>query len=299
MPANKTRRPSAERPAAHKPKLGQTFLRDRSAAQRIVAALGDMSHSTVVEIGPGAGILTELLSPTAGRLVAIEIDRVLAAQLRMKLGRRTNVEIIEADVLDVNFQALLGPRPGPQPGIQPQQTVGGKAQVIGNLPYYLTSDILLRLFELHQLFDRMVIMVQREVAERIAAKPGTRDYGLLSATAQLHAKVEQLFTLPPAAFNPPPQVHSSVLRLTMAPRWQELRVPLAPFVDFLKLGFGQKRKTLVNNMKTRYPSDVLRSALKSAGAPSDARAEALSLDKMAAIFRELWPGAPQDRALLL
>src|SRR5437870_1808607 len=106
-----SRRPSSDRPAARKPKLGQTFLRDHSA-----------------------GILTGLIAPSAERLVAIEIDRVLAAQLRMKLSSRPTVEFIEADVLDVNFQSLLGPRPGPQPGIQPQQTVGGKAQVIGNLP---------------------------------------------------------------------------------------------------------------------------------------------------------------------
>src|SRR5258706_7992621 len=243
--SKQTRRPSADRPAAPKPKLGQNFLRDRGAAQRIVDAVGDARERTVVEIGPGQGVLTELLAERTDRLLAVELDRVLAAQLRMKFARRANVEIIEADVLDVNFHALLRSKADPMPGMPPPLHDPGRAHVVGNLPYYITSDILLRLFKLHELFERIIIMVQKEVADRIAAAPGGRDYGLLSATTQLHAKVETLFTLPPGAFAPPPKVHSTVLRLTIAPRWQKLRVPLAPFIDFLKLSFGQKRKTLV------------------------------------------------------
>lgn len=274
-------------PRRDKPKLGQNFLRDTGAARRIVEALGDIGERTVIEIGPGPGILTELLAGKAQHLIAVELDRILAAQLRMKVGQRARVEIIEADVLTVNFRALLAARAAPQAGIAPEQVAAPKASVIGNLPYYITSDILLRLFELHGLFDQIVIMVQREVAERIAAEPGSRDYGLLSATAQLHARVETLFTLPPDAFVPPPQVHSSVLRLTIAPQWEVLRVPLQPFVDFLKLSFGQKRKTLVNNLKARYGGEALRHALKAAGVKADARAEAIGLEKMAVVFREL------------
>jgi 16S rRNA (adenine1518-N6/adenine1519-N6)-dimethyltransferase len=161
--------------------------------------------------------------------------------------------------------------------------------VIGNLPYYITSDIILRILELHEHIERAVIMVQREVADRLAAEPGSRDYGLLSATTQLFARVDNLFTLPPGAFSPPPQVHSSVVRLTMAPRLQELQVEEGPFIAFLKLAFAQKRKTLVNNLKERYDAKAIREALKAAGLRADVRAEAIALEKMAALFRALQP----------
>src|SRR5207237_936149 len=123
--------------------------------------------------------------------------------------------------------------------------------------------------------DVIVIMVQREVADRIAAKPGTRDYGLLSATAQLYAKVEKLFTLAPDAFDPPPKVHSTVLRLTMAPRLKQLGVAEDSFIDFLKLSFGQKRKTLWNNLKLQYQPALLKAALEKTGIKANVRAEAL------------------------
>jgi 16S rRNA (adenine1518-N6/adenine1519-N6)-dimethyltransferase len=284
--------PGTKRPrppfSGKRPKLGQNFLHDHGAARKIVDALGDVSERNVVEIGPGQGILTELLLPRAGRLVCIELDRVLAAQLRLKHARAENLEIIEADVLKVNFPALLTERPTPLI----TRVAPGQADVVGNLPYYITSDILLRLFEFHEFFDKIVIMVQREVADRIAAKPGNSEYGLLSATAQLYTKVEKLFTLPPGAFAPPPKVHSSVLRLTVAPRFQELGVKPEPFIEFLKQNFAQKRKTLVNNLRGLYAEAHVRAALKGAGARPDVRAEALTLEKAAAIFRELWPGRP-------
>jgi 16S rRNA (adenine1518-N6/adenine1519-N6)-dimethyltransferase len=143
------------------------------------------------------------------------------------------------------------------------------------------------LFEFRRYFDMMVVMVQREVADRIVAAPGSRDYGLLSATAQLYARVEKLFTLAPGAFSPAPKVHSSVLRLTMAPRFDTLQVPEDSFIDFLKLSFGQKRKTLWNNLKSHYASQSLKAALGSAGIKPNVRAEALSLEKSAALFRSL------------
>jgi 16S rRNA (adenine1518-N6/adenine1519-N6)-dimethyltransferase len=159
--------------------------------------------------------------------------------------------------------------------------------VVGNLPYYITSDILLRLFDYRKYFETLVLMVQREVGDRMAAKPGTRDYGLLSATTQLYTKVERLFTLPPGAFNPPPKVHSTVLRLTMAPQLAQLRVPEERFIHFLKLSFGQKRKTLWNNLKLEYDPATLKAALQQAGVKPNVRAEALPLEKSAALFRAL------------
>jgi 16S rRNA (adenine1518-N6/adenine1519-N6)-dimethyltransferase len=268
-----------------KPKLGQHFLVDPAAPMRIVEALGDISQSTVLEIGPGRGALTSVLAKRARRLIAIEIDRVLAAQLRMNFSQQTNVEIIEGDVLAIDFHTLFGPKPGStRPGLNHQpETV----RVVGNLPYFITSDILLRLFEFGQYFETIVLMVQREVAERLGAAPGRSEYGLLSATAQLYARVEKMLTLPPSAFSPPPKVESTVVRLRMAPKIDSLRVSEAEFISFLKLSFGQKRKTLWNNLKVRYPPAALRAALEKAGVKPTVRAEALSLEKSAALFRAL------------
>jgi len=268
-----------------KARLGQNFLADHAAAEQIVAALGDISRSVVVEIGPGRGALTGILAQKAGRLIAIELDRMLAAGLRLQYADRGNVEILEGDVLSVDFRAVLN-RPGaPIPDLVP--AAHGKAQVIGNLPYYITSDILLRLFEFHELFSQIVIMVQLEVAERITAQAGTSDFGLLSATAQLYTQPRRLFTLPPEAFSPPPRVHSAVVRMKVAPRFEELGVAAKEFIGFLKLAFAMKRKTLMNNLKKHYEEDAIRSALREAGVRPDARAEALPLEKSAAVFRRL------------
>src|SRR6202789_2930286 len=274
--------------SARKPKLGQHFLSSEAAALRIVEALGDVSEATVLEIGPGRGAITDLLARKARRLIAVEIDRVMSAQLRMKFNMHSNVEIIEGDILTIELDTVFGAKPGslrtglnfaPEP-----------ASVIGNLPYYITSDILLRLFEYHRYFSTIVIMVQKEVADRLAATAGGRDYGLLSATAQLYGRVEQLFTLPPGAFAPAPKVHSSVVRITIKPRLQALRVQEADFIAFLKLCLGQKRKTLWNNLKTHYDEGKLRAALAKSGVKPAIRAEALPLERTAALFRALGDG---------
>lgn len=273
--------------SSKKPKLGQNFLADRRAAERIVEALGEVGQSLVVEIGAGRGALTETLVEKAGRVIAIELDRMLATQLRVNYSRYPNVEVLEGDVLKIDFRTVLHRTIGPLGDLRPDKPE--RARLLGNLPYYITSDILLHLFEFHDQFDLMVIMVQREVAERIAAKPGSRDYGLLSATAQLYTQVEKLFTLPPGAFSPPPKVHSSVLRLRVAPRFNELNVAAEEFIAFLKLAFAMKRKTLLNNLKKHYSEEQVRNALKQAGVRADVRAEALSLESTAAIFRGLSP----------
>ena len=276
---------SAARPGPRKPKLGQHFLIDKSAAVRIVDSLGDLSQSTVLEIGPGRGALTSLLAKQARRLIAIELDRVLAAQLRMNFALAPNIEIIEGDILAIDLDNIFGPKPGStRPGLNHEPE---PAKVVGNLPYFITSDILLRLFEYRRYFDTLVLMVQREVADRLAAQPGKREYGLLSATAQLYAKTEKLFTLPPSAFSPPPKVHSTVVRLTMDCRLESLHVSEDGFIRFLKLCFGQKRKTLWNNLKSEYDSQLLRRAMDRAGAKPAVRAEGLSLEKTAALYRAL------------
>ncbi len=271
--------------SSRKPKLGQHFLASDAAAVRIVEALGDLSQATVLEIGPGRGALTDLLARKSRRLIAVELDRVLSAQLRMKFSMQHNVEIIEGDILKIELDTIFGAKPGslhtglnfaPEP-----------ARVVGNLPYYITSDILLRLLEYNRYFSTIVLMVQKEVADRLAASVGSRDYGLLSATTQLYGRVEQLFTLPPAAFSPPPKVHSSVVRITIKPQLKALGVGEAEFIGFLKLCFGQKRKTLWNNLKTRYDEDRLRAALAKSGVKPAVRAEAVPLERTAALFRAL------------
>ena len=275
---------SARRPKT-KPKLGQHFLTSDDLAVRIVSAVGDVSDATVLEIGPGRGILTSRLAQRTRRLIAVELDRVLAAQLRLKFGMARNVEILEADILAIDFDSLFGPKPGlGQPGIEfkPQPV-----RVVGNLPYYITSDILLRLFEFSKYFESIVIMVQKEVADRIAAEPGGSEYGVLSATAQLYARVEKMFTVPPGAFSPPPKVHSTVLRLTMDPQQEKLGVAGDGFVDFLRLSFAQKRKTLWNNLRERYEEAGLKRALAEANVKPTARAETLSLEESAAVYRAL------------
>jgi len=270
----------------HRPKLGQNFLTDPSAARRIVEALGDVSESTVVEIGPGRGVLTSLLVGRARHVIAIELDRVLGAQLRMKYAHQPGIEILEGDVLTIDFDSLLR---RPRVAGNANYPFTGPARVVGNLPYYITSPILQRLFSFHDLFSMMVILVQREVADRIAAKPGGREYGLLSATVQLYARIEKLFTLPPGAFSPPPKVHSTALRLTIEPQEETLGVRGSDFLEFLRLSFGQKRKTLVNNLKAHYPEAETRAALAKAGVRADARAESLPLAKAAAVFKQIEP----------
>jgi len=285
----KTEAPRERAPklVARKPKLGQHFLVDRDAVKTIVEALGKIDDQVVIEIGPGRGALTELLLQRAGHLITIELDHVLAAQMRLKYSRFENLEVVEGDFLRIEIPTLLHHKPGLLNDRIPGSPVQMTARVVGNIPYYITSDILLKLFEGHKHFDRFVLMMQKEVADRILAQPGSSDYGLLSATAQLHTRVEKILTLPPAAFNPPPKVHSMVLRFETAPRFEELEVPEREFIDFLKLIFAQKRKTLANNLKASYHDSRVKLAMKAAGLRPDIRAEALSLEQTATLFRNL------------
>jgi 16S rRNA (adenine1518-N6/adenine1519-N6)-dimethyltransferase len=272
-----------------KPRLGQNFLVDESAITRIAAALGDISQATVIEIGPGRAALTRILSRQAGRLIAIELDRVLAAQLRMVFSHHSNVEILEADVLQTDLTTILGAPVGPLRDLRPTELPRGR--VVGNLPYYITSDILLHLFKFANRLESAVLMTQLEVADRITATPGHSEYGMLSATTQMYARAEKLFTLPGSAFDPPPSVNSAVTRLVFAPRFEELGVDEAGFIAFLRVIFAFKRKTLANNLKDHYPKNAIGKALSGNGIPLAIRAEAVSLPQMAALYREL--GRPE------
>jgi 16S rRNA (adenine1518-N6/adenine1519-N6)-dimethyltransferase len=263
-----------------KPKLGQNFLVDDAARHAIVDALGDLSKRTVVEIGPGHGAITEVLARRCHKLIALELDRALAAELTFRFRDQPQVQIIEADILRTDLRALV-PR-------------GETIDVVGNLPYYITSDILLQLFAAGSvgLVARAVLMMQREVADRVSAAPGVRDYGLLSATAQMNAQVDHLFTLPPSAFSPPPVVYSTVLRLHFAPRFTELSVDAAGFDIFLRRCFAQKRKTLQNNLRAAgHTAEQLAAAWPST-ISTQARAESIPLEPMAELYRSLTSPKP-------
>jgi 16S rRNA (adenine1518-N6/adenine1519-N6)-dimethyltransferase len=257
--------------------LGQNFLSDPAAVGQIVDALGDVRERLVIEIGPGLGALTDLLAQRSGRLLAIELDRELAPELALRYANRDHVEIIQRDVLQADLTQLVEAR-----------SPGAKAVVVGNLPYYITSDILLHLIDHADAIDFAVVMMQREVAERVAAAAGSSDYGLLSATVQLAATARLLFTLPPSAFTPPPQVYSSVVQLKMEPRYEELKIERAPFEAFLKKSFSQKRKMLAKNLRAAgYDPDRIVPAMTAAEISPVARSEAVPLEQMALLFRSL------------
>lgn len=260
-----------------KPKLGQNFLVDSEAIQRIAASIGDLTGRTVVEIGPGRGAITAELAARATHVVAIELDRELAAGLRVQFMLESSacVTIVPQDVLQFDFVAASA-------------EAAERLLVVGNLPYGITSQIMLKLAAAHAALDRAVLMVQREVADRIVAEPGSRDYGLLSVTAQLYGPAQRLFTLPPSAFSPPPEVHSTVFRWRFAPRFTELGVEEASFLRFVRQCFHQKRKTLGNNLRaTGLAPAVIAAALAEAAIDPQARAEALSIENFATLWRTL------------
>jgi 16S rRNA (adenine1518-N6/adenine1519-N6)-dimethyltransferase len=258
-----------------KPRLGQNFLVDADAGRRVVAALGNIAQDAVLEIGPGRGAITRLLARAAGNLILIEYDPALASALTTEFAAAPNLQVRHADILTLDLAALA-------------QGQGRKLAIIGNLPFYITSDILLHLVEHHAAIDRAVLMVQREVAERVAALPGTSDYGVLSATMQLYGTVELLFTLPPSAFAPPPEVHSSVFRFYVQPRFEELDIIPEEFIPFMRAGFAQKRKTWANNLRSAgYNAPAIAAALAAAGVDANVRAEAVDLPHMASVFRAL------------
>jgi len=257
-----------------KSKLGQNFLHDTGAIERIATALGDCSHTTVVEIGPGRGALTRSLIYRAQHVIAVELDPDLVAHLHAEFpaGRLT---VVHQDVLAFDFATAAA-------------NAGHRLAVIGNLPYYITSPILMKLAATPAAIDRAVLMMQREVADRVVAQPGSRDYGLLSVTVQLYGPVEKLFTLPPGAFSPPPEVHSSVIRWRIAPRFASLAIDETAFTPFLRQTFAQKRKTLANNLRAAgHAPAAIAHALTHAGVDPQARAEALPVEQLAAVFKAL------------
>ena len=244
-------------------RFGQHFLVRQSVLEHIARCACPDSCDLVVEIGPGRGALTAYLFPRAKRVIAIEVDPVLVQYLRSKFRAEQALEIVEGDILKVDLSAW-GPR----------------LVVVGNLPYYITSPIIEKVLSLRPLLSHAVFLVQKEVAERLAASPGSRDFGYLSVQTQLLSEVEVLFPVPAAAFRPPPKVDSAVVRLT--PR-AELPVehPRA-FLKFVSAAFQHKRKTLRNNLLGSYDKAKLD------GMPeTKQRAEQLGLNELINLWRRL------------
>jgi len=257
-------------------RLGQHFLADQRVLRRIAAALRLTGSELVVEIGAGRGALTRLLAQRAALVVAIELDSRLAALLRQTFAAQPRVHVLQADILEVPLDSLVA-------GLGYRNT-----RAVGNLPYYITSPILLRLFAFARVLEEITVMVQREVAERLTAAPGSRDYGLLSVTAQYYTRPQLLFRIGPAAFRPPPKVDSALVRMPIAPRSSELAIADdKTFLRFVGACFRQKRKTLLNNLKGISGLEQVQAALEGVGLPPAVRAEQLSLEQFAALHHRL------------
>ncbi len=267
--AGSSSRPPRRLPPVRK-SLGQHFLNDPRILQRIVDALELRGDETVVEIGPGRGSLTELLVPRARRVVLIEYDRALAALLRQKYESLGAVSVIQRDVLDVP----LG------------DVAGDEYALVGNVPYYITTPILFHALERPRA-RRAVFLVQREVAERIVAPPGDREYGALSVNVQALADAELLFRVAAGSFQPPPKVDSAVVRIS--PRDDPAISPRdeAPYRRFVQAAFGMRRKQLRRIVREigGLSVDATNAALEAAGIDGAARPETLSAADFARIAR--------------
>lgn len=266
-----------------RPALGQHFLADRQMRDRIVSSLRLRPFDTVVEIGAGHGFLTEALAPHVKKLWAIEMDPRCAVRLKAAFLASKRIEVIAEDVLKVDFHHFV-----------PAGEERAGLRVVGNLPYYISSPILFRLFEYADLILDATLMVQRELADRITATPTSKDYGYASLATQLFSRAEVLFQVPPSSFSPPPRVHSSVIRLVMSPRAKSLALDdPTSFLKFAQQIFLEKRKTLLNNLKrfiVRTSPDIpaqLQEILGECSLDLKVRAENVPLESTARIYRTL------------
>ncbi len=267
-----TRRP----PPALK-RLGQHFLHDAGVLARIADAVGAGPSDTVIEVGPGRGALTDRLVERAARVIAIEVDRGLVPLLREKYADRPQVTIVEADVLDTDLGVLAG----------------GSYRLAGNVPYYITTPILFHALRAPRP-EVAVYLVQKEVADRIAAAPGSEMYGALSVNVQALARAERLFTVGRGAFQPPPSVESAVIRVTPRPDPVVSQQEEGAFQRFVIAAFGQRRKQMRRVLREIAALDAAGAdaALVSAGVEPTARPEVLSPVQLAAVFRAAGSPAP-------
>ncbi|HEY9762830.1 MAG TPA: 16S rRNA (adenine(1518)-N(6)/adenine(1519)-N(6))-dimethyltransferase RsmA [Trichocoleus sp.] len=264
--------------------FGQHWLRSEKVLQAIVNAAEVAQCDRILEIGPGTGILTRRLLPLAERVTAVEIDWDLCRKLGTQFAQANNFELIQGDFLELDLQTELGKHSGNEATAQPLLFPN---KVVANIPYYITGPILERLLGTlaepnPRPYDSIVLLVQREVADRLYAKPGTRTFGALSVRVQYLAQCERICLVPASAFYPPPKVESAVVRLT--PR---ATLPAAEDPKWLNrlvtLGFSSKRKMLRNNLKEVIERDSLEVILESLGIPGQSRAEDLGVEQWVAL----------------
>jgi 16S rRNA (adenine1518-N6/adenine1519-N6)-dimethyltransferase len=253
--------------------LGQHFLDDRRILERIVDALDPSGSDAVIEIGPGRGSLTEALVPRVGRLALVEYDRALAARLRERYASAPSVSVVEADVLDVPLASL----------------VEGPFKVIGNVPYYITTPILFHALEAPRA-TRIVLLVQREVADRIVAAPGSKTYGALSVNVQAVAAARIAFRVAPGSFNPPPKVESAVVVIEPRPDPVVSSSEENTFRRFVQDAFGMRRKQMRRVVRTiaALDAEMADAALARASIDPEVRPETLSPAAFARLRRELF-----------
>lgn len=256
-------------------RLGQNFLVDEKVLEKIARTGEIKKDDLVIEIGPGLGFLTHKLADLAGKIIAVEIDRKLVAILKEVLVAYRNIEIIRADFLDIEFQELAK---GP----------AEKVKVIANLPYYITTPVLMQLIPKRNLWDRLVLMTQLEVAERMTALPGTRIRGALSVAVQHYTEPEIMFEVPGSSFVPPTKVMSAVVKLTGKQATGKVRDEKL-FFSVVRAAFEQRRKMLHNTLGANLgvPKEILMSAFRKSGIDSSRRAETLTLDEFAILSNNI------------
>src|SRR6266478_1545872 len=270
-------------PPMARQRLGQHFLADLHWREEIARAIRVSPHSTVplprddqhcwIEIGSGHGEMTQQLLAAGASVHAIEIDPAFIAGLRRLAKQFPHLNVVPGDILKADIAAIAS---------------GRRIRIYGNLPYYITSPILHHLFTFADFIDEIHIVIQTEVALRLAAQPGTRDYGYLSVVTQFYTRPEFVFEIPRDAFNPPPEVTSALVTLRLPGERAKLSLSSASdFLDFVKLCFSKKRKTLVNNLRTLAKPDRVREALASLNLRPDARAEQLPVAQLAALQAQL------------
>jgi len=271
-------------------KLGQHFLSDAGWREKIARAISVSSHGMEtpaqtaadnycwVEIGAGHGEMTEYLVGTGVPVYAVELDPTLVKRLQRLAGKHTNLTIVSGDVLEIDLRALAA---------------GRRIRLYGNLPYYITSPILHRFFSVANQIDEIHIVIQLEVALRLAAPPGNSDYGYLSVATQYYTRPEFVLKLPAVAFDPPPEVDSALVTLRLpGPGAQSGAGDAEAFLNFVKSCFGQKRKTLANNLRQVAKPQQIREFLKALNLREDARAEQLSVAQFAAVYRAISSANP-------
>ena len=261
-------------------KFGQNFLIDTHVLERIISEAGVTKEDFVVEIGPGIGTMTQYLCEAAGAVAAVEIDKNLIPILQDTLSEYDNVEIINQDILKVDLAALAEEKNGGKP-----------IKVVANLPYYITTPIIMGLFESHVPIESITVMVQKEVADRMQCGPGSKDYGALSLAVQYYAKPEIVANVPPNCFMPRPNVGSAVIRLT---RHEKPPVEVTDeklMFRLIRASFNQRRKTLVNGLKNAsdlsFTKEQIEAAIEAIGQPLTIRGEALTLEQFAQLANQL------------